>query len=174
MSFRLALEAPDLVRGVAAIAASMPAQDNLDCRPAGKAVAVMIVNGTLDSINPYDGGEVTLLGPWGTRGVVKSSGASAGYWVGQAGYSTEPFIIRYPDVVPEDRSIAMHSVWSDQLRPEIGLITVHGGGHTIPHPTAEFPRFLGPVNRDFNAIDEIWQFFQREIGRAPGPPVALD
>jgi len=166
MSFRLALEAPDLIRGAVAIAASMPADQNFSCEPANEARAVMIVNGTEDSINPFDGGEVTLLGPWGTRGEVRSSLESAEYWAGLAGYSNDPFEHRYPDSVPEDDSVAIHSVWSDGSRPEVGLIAVYGGGHTIPHPEAEFPRFLGSVNRDFVAVDEVWHFFEREMGRS--------
>jgi polyhydroxybutyrate depolymerase len=165
MAYRLALETPALIRGVVAIAASMPADQNLSCEPSNAAVAVMIINGSEDSINPFEGGEVTLLGMWGTRGEVKSSVASAEYWAALAGHSTEPFEYRYPDAVPEDNSVAIHTVWSGADRPEVGLISVYGGGHTIPHPVAESPRFLGPVNRDFVAVDDIWRFFERELER---------
>ena len=123
----------------------------------------MIINGTDDPINPYEGGEVALLGPWGSRGIVKSSVESARYWATLAGYTTESFQYRYPDSVPEDDSVAIRQIWSDASGPEIGLITVYGGGHTIPHPTARFPRFLGPVNRDFKAVEEAWRFFQSEL-----------
>jgi polyhydroxybutyrate depolymerase len=165
MAYRLALETPELIRGAVAIAASMPADQNLSCEPANQAVAMMIINGSEDSINPFEGGEVTLLGPWGTRGEVISSEKSAQYWAALAGYSNEPFEHRYPDAVPEDDSVAIHSVWSGEGRPEVGLIAVYGGGHTIPHPVAESPRFLGTVNRDFIAADEIWRFFDRELSR---------
>ena len=39
MALRLALEAPELVRAVAPVAASLPAANNLDCKPAGRPVS---------------------------------------------------------------------------------------------------------------------------------------
>ena len=163
MSLRLAMEAPELIRGAVAIAANMPAPNNLVCEPVGQSVAVMIINGTDDRINPFDGGEVGWQGRFGRRGAVKSSVESAQYWVALAGYESGPFQHRYPDNVTEDNSVATRMVWADSGLREISLITVHGGGHTIPHPKQQFPRFLGPVNRDFSAADEIWRFFQREL-----------
>jgi polyhydroxybutyrate depolymerase len=165
MAYRLALETPELIRGAVAIAASMPADQNLSCEPANQPVPVMIINGSEDSINPFEGGEVTLLGSWGTRGEVISSRASAEYWARLAGYSGEPFETRYPDAVAGDDSVAIHTTWAGENRPEVGLIAVYGGGHTVPHPVAESPRFLGAVNRDFTAAAEIWRFFERELSR---------
>ena len=165
MSLRLAMETPELIRGAAAIGASMPAQNNLACKPAGKAVAVMLINGTNDPVNPFDGGEVGWMERFGRRGLVKSSFESAEYWAGLAGYHEAPFQHRYPDSVPEDGSVATRIVWTHPGQPEISLITVHGGGHTIPHPDKRFPRFLGSTNRDFLAADEIWRFLQRELDR---------
>jgi len=167
MSLRLAMEAPELIRAAVAIGANMPAVNNLVCRPAGEAVAAMFINGTDDPINPFDGGEVSWLGGFGRRGMVRSSLESAQYWALLAGYESVPFQHRFPDSVAEDNSVATRMVWADSGLPEISLITVHGGGHTIPNPEHQFPRFLGPVNRDFSAADEIWRFFQRELDR-PG------
>lgn len=162
MAYRLALEAPDLVRGVAAIAASLPLELTPACTPTGKAVPVMIVNGSADPINPYTGGEVTLAGWFGDRGVVRSAPASAQYWADLAGYANEPFFHRYPDSDADDGSVANRMVWSETGRAEVALVTVDGGGHTIPGPGLAFPRFLGAVNRDFSAVDEIWRFFSRQ------------
>ena len=162
MAYRLALEAPDLVRGVAVIAASMPTETNMSCERSGKAVPVMIINGTADPINPFNGGEVTLVGSFGSRGTVMSAQASAQYWADLAGNSTEPFFHRYPDSDVDDGSVAERMVWTMTGRPEIAFVTVDGGGHTIPGPGLSFPFFLGSVNHDFSAIDEIWRFFSRE------------
>jgi polyhydroxybutyrate depolymerase len=162
MAYRLALEAPDLVRGIAVIAASMPTQENMSCIGSGKAVPVMIINGTADPINPYGGGEVTLVGPFGSRGDVMSAQASAQYWARLAQYSTEPFFHRYPDNNADDGSVAERMVWTANGRPEVALVTVDGGGHTIPGPGLAFPFFLGSANQDFSAVDEIWRFFSRE------------
>jgi len=53
MAYRLGLEAPDLVAGIAAMAASLP--DPIACEPAGEAVAALVMNGTEDPVNPYEG-----------------------------------------------------------------------------------------------------------------------
>ena len=60
MAFRLAMEAPD--------ASSCPQQ--------GSTSRVMLMNGTEDPINPYQGGLVTIFG-FASRGTVLSSEASA-------------------------------------------------------------------------------------------------
>jgi polyhydroxybutyrate depolymerase len=62
MAFRLALEAPARFRAVAAVAANVPVPANFKCNPTGQGTSsVMIMNGTKDPLNPYDGGEVTLV-----------------------------------------------------------------------------------------------------------------
>lgn len=165
MSYRLALEASGGVTAAAAIAAGMPAKENMDCAPAGEAVAMLIVNGTDDPINPYDGGEVALFGRFGSRGQVESSLDSARYWAALAGHTHEPMQLRLPDTVPEDESVAMLMAWSGAGGPDVSLITVYGGGHTIPHPTARFPRIFGRVNQDFSAAEEAWRFFRSEMDR---------
>ena len=44
----------------AAISASVPVKDNLDCGQVDKPIPVMIINGTADPINPFRGGMVSL------------------------------------------------------------------------------------------------------------------
>ena len=84
-AYRLGLEAPDAVAGIAAIAANLPADQNLGCQPSGRPVRTMIVNGTEDPVNPYQGGVVEILGD-SSRGMVRSAGETARYWAGLAGY----------------------------------------------------------------------------------------
>jgi polyhydroxybutyrate depolymerase len=62
MAYKLALTMPDQCKGISAIVANLPEAQNLDCVEAGKPVAVMISNGTQDSINPYEGGEMAVNG----------------------------------------------------------------------------------------------------------------
>ena len=63
MAFRLALEAPSRFRAVAAVSANVPTPENFKCKPAGQGTSsVMIMNGTMDPLIPFDGGEVNLFG----------------------------------------------------------------------------------------------------------------
>jgi polyhydroxybutyrate depolymerase len=79
MAFRLALEAPSRFRGVAAVAANVPAPENFKCKPAGKGTSSIIMNGTKEPLNPFDGGEVKLFGLF-RRGKVRASRESAQYF----------------------------------------------------------------------------------------------
>lgn len=169
MALRLALEAPDFVAGVAAIAASLPAESNMDCAPSGRAVPVLLLNGDADPISPYEGGEIWSLGSFNRRGAVQSAVATAGYFSGLAGFLEPPFEHRYPDNDPADGTVATRMVWSAGDRPEVDLITIHGGGHTIPHPVKAMPRILGRTSHDVPAAEEIWRFFRRQLlsGRDP-------
>src|ERR1700722_10752902 len=76
MAFRLAIEAPDEIAAVGAVAASLPTPDASSCPQQGRTSRTMLINGTADPINPYQGGIVTLFG-FASRGAVMSSMASA-------------------------------------------------------------------------------------------------
>lgn len=80
MAFRLALEAPSRFRAVAAVAANVPAPENFKCQPAAQGTSsVMIMNGTKDPLNPFDGGDVRFFGLF-KRGTVRSSRESGQYF----------------------------------------------------------------------------------------------
>jgi polyhydroxybutyrate depolymerase len=160
--YRLALEAPELLRAGSVFAANLPASDALDCRPSLAPVAMMIVNGTADRINPYDGGDAVL--PDGRRlGRVRSALETARYFAHLAG-QTAP-APRRERVLKPSRT---HGIWLDRRRWNRGthpvlLYTVHGGGHTIPGTNAAFlPLYLGRVEKRFDAIHETVRFFLDE------------
>lgn len=160
MAYRLALEAPDLVRGIAAISASLPTADNQRCVASGRPVAVMIVNGTADPINPFEGGRVALFGLFMRRGTVQSTHATAAYWATLNGHRGAPAVEELPDTDPHDGVTATRYRWSgDDGRPPVVLLVIRGGGHTIPHPRATAARLLGRTCHDFSAAQEIWDFF---------------
>jgi polyhydroxybutyrate depolymerase len=161
MAFRLALEVPNLVRGIAAIAASLPTTENQACVPLGRPVAVMVINGTADPLNPFEGGKVALYGLLYSRGMVQSTMATMRYWARLAGYSGAPSPEFLPDRDPGDGTIARRWAWSAENRPDVVLIEVQNGGHTIPLPQTAVPRILGRTSHDFSACEETWRFFKR-------------
>jgi len=166
MALRLALEAPDLVRAVAPVATSMPAPDNMDCEMSGEPVAFLLMNGTADPMNPFEGGTVALYGLFGNRGEVLSSRATVDYFAQLAGYRGEPREFHLPDKVPEDDSTVTLSLWAGSGRIPVALYTIHGGGHGAPNPKIIMPRLLGGSNRDIIAAQHIWNFFR---GARPRP-----
>ena len=161
MGYRLALEAPEIVRGVAAVAANLPTEDNSDCVPVPGSVPVLILNGTEDPINPYDGGRVTLFG-FGNRGTVLSARQSAEFFARRNGITDAPVAER----IAQDRSTstsAERTHWRSDTGADVVLYTIHGGGHALPQPHARFPRLLGRTHAELDGPAEIWRFFSTSI-----------
>ncbi len=168
MAIRLALEAPDLVQAIAPIVAALPSGDNLGCEPSGEGVAIFLINGSEDPMNPYEGGRVALYGVWGDRGTVHSTEETIAYFARISGYEGPALVRPLPDLRSDDDSFIVEHRWAEPERPEIVLWAVMGGGHTMPHPTFRWPRLLGATNADTNAPEAIWEFFDRS-GSAVGP-----
>jgi len=159
MALRLALEAPNLVRAVAPVVASLPAGGNLDCKQAGRPVSILIMNGTADPMNPWKGGDVALYGLIGNRGAVLSSEDSIDYFRDIAGYTGPPEVTALPDLVSDDDSTVEVRRWHAPGKREVVLYVIRNGGHNAPHPDLRVPRLLGPTNHDISAAREIWRFF---------------
>jgi polyhydroxybutyrate depolymerase len=159
MAFRLALEAPSRFRAVAAVAANVPMPENFKCKPAGQGTSsVMIMNGTKDPLNPFDGGEVTLFGFYG-RGKVRSSRESGQYFAGLNNIPGAPETIETPVT---DGAHVQQVLWRNDSTVEVELVAIHGGGHVIPQPYWRYPRILGPTPREPNGPAMIWAFFERQ------------
>lgn len=156
MAFRLALEAPSRFRAVAAVAASLPTEGNFKCGTPGNDIpSVMIMNGTADPLNPFEGGRVRLFGLF-DRGTVISSMATAQHFADLAGAPGPERIVRDFDGVRVEQAR-----WRG-AGTEILLSAVQGGGHVMPQPYARNPRLLGRTPREIDGPSEIWAFFARQ------------
>jgi polyhydroxybutyrate depolymerase len=162
MAFRLALEAPSRFRAVAAVAANVPAPENFKCKPAGQGTSsVMIMNGTKDPLNPFDGGEVKFFGLF-RRGKVRSSRESGQYFA-DLNNITGAAETNQPQVT--DGVHVEQVLWRNDPKVEVELIAIHGGGHVIPQPYRRAPRILGPTPKEPNGPAVIWAFFERQRPR---------
>ncbi len=159
MSIRLAIEAPEKFRAVAAVSASVPTAENFKCKPTGQGTSVMIMNGTKDPLVPFDGGETSLFGLFYKGGMLLSASASAQYFAEQnkiAGAATV-------NPAPETDAVKVeHALWRDNSKFEVELVTIHGGGHGLPQPYWRRPRLLGPSPMTPNGAALIWAFFARQ------------
>jgi polyhydroxybutyrate depolymerase len=157
MAFRLALEAPNRFRAVAAVAANLPTQDNLKCQVPDEPIpSVMLMNGTADPLNPFEGGRVRLLGLF-DRGTVISSAATAEYFAELAGASrSESAIQNFGRVQIENTR------WRGEGGVEVQLSAVEGAGHVMPQAYWRNPRILGHTPREIDGPAEIWSFFERQ------------
>jgi polyhydroxybutyrate depolymerase len=159
LGYRFAMERANVFAGVAALSASVPVPANLACTPSGAAMPVMIINGTEDPINPFNGGNVMLGGR--SLGPVFSSQETAQYWAKLNGITAAPETKRLPHKNPSDRTFVDETVWSASGKPLVVLYAVHGGGHVVPTRAPQDWGGLGRETGDLDAPVAIWDFFSK-------------
>lgn len=148
MAYKLALTMPEKFRSITAIIANLPDTNNLDCAERRVALPVMIINGTADNINPYEGGEVNL-GKYINLGFVRSTDRTFHYWSALAGYKGEPQKELLPDNDPNDGKTIEKYTFKKRRKPEVTLLKVLNGKHDYP--------------KDIDVYLEAWAFFKRQI-----------
>jgi polyhydroxybutyrate depolymerase len=159
MAFRLAMEAPAEIAAVAAVGASLPMPDASSCPQQGRTSRVMLINGTSDPINPYQGGIVALFG-FSSRGAVMSSVASAQHFAERNGITSPPIPGQLPKGSSDDPTSVETLTWNANGEPFSRLHTVRHGGHVIPQRAYRFPRLLGKTTSVLNAPREAIRFFE--------------
>ena len=163
MALRLALEAPSRFRAVAAVSENEPVPENFKCKPVGHGTSsVMIMNGTMDPLVPFDGGEVNLFGLFVKRGKVLSSRESGQYFADLNNIAARP---ETHEIQVADGVRVEQVLWRNNSKVEVELVAIHGGGHGIPQPYSRHPRLLGPSPREPNGPAMIWAFFERQPPR---------
>ena len=161
MCYKLAEEKPELFKGFAAISANMPVETNNDCYQSNQPVSMLVMNGTSDPINPYNGGAIIL--PDGkNRGTVVSTDNTIRYWTSLDKCDTTlKTIHQFPDINKSDSSVAIEEDYECPVtNKKITLLKIINGGHIIPNPGFNFwPKVLGNVNKDINAPEIIFDYF---------------
>lgn len=147
MAYKLALTMPQQFRAVAAIVANMPDSAYCDCTEKRIPISVLIINGTEDPINPYNGGEMFVNNA--SFGVVRSTESSFRYWSQLAGYMSNPVEKQLPDTDTADHRIIRSYDYSANGKPEVNLLKVIGGRHDYPH--------------DIDVYEYVGQFFLRQL-----------
>jgi polyhydroxybutyrate depolymerase len=159
LNYRLAMERANMFAGIAVISASVPLPANLACTPSGQAMPAMIINGTDDPINPFNGGNVMLgsanLGP------VYSSQETAQYWAKLNGITGTPEVKHLAHKHAGDPTSVDEMDWSAPGKPGVVLYAVHGGGHVVPTRSPKDWGGLGRETGDLDAPVAIWDFFSK-------------
>ncbi|CCH56727.1 polyhydroxybutyrate depolymerase [Fibrisoma limi BUZ 3] len=148
MAYKLALTMPERFRAITAIIANLPDTNNFDCPERRAALPVLIINGTADDINPYQGGEVKLDSQM-NLGFVRSTDRTFQYWSALAGYSGEPAKQLLPDTDPNDGKVIEKYTFREKGKPEVTLLKVINGKHDYPN--------------DINVYLEALAFFKRQL-----------
>jgi polyhydroxybutyrate depolymerase len=147
MAYKLALTMPEKFKAVTAIIANLPDTNNLDCIEVKRPIPVMIINGTEDPLNKYNGG-MMILGNV-TLGNVRSTDRTFNYWSTLAGYTGEPVKESLPDTDPNDGRTIERYTYKQKGKPEVVLLKVIGGKHDYPN--------------DIDVHEEAWRFFKRQL-----------
>ncbi|WP_186774413.1 alpha/beta hydrolase family esterase [Chitinophaga pinensis] len=149
MAFRLAMETPEKVAGIATVCASLPDAATCSCTMNGTTPPVLMVNGTADKIIPYNGGEVNLF--FKKVGTAISALATAQHFAARNNAMEE---------TPATAStVVSQRKWTKEGRTIVQFISISGGGHTIPQLTFRFPRLLGLTATEYDSPSEACRFF---------------
>ena len=147
MAYKLALTMPERFRAITALIANLPDTNNIDCAEKKMALPVMIVNGTADKVNPYEGGEVITNNI--SLGLVRSTDRTFAYWSSLAGYKGKPQMQNLPDTDPKDGKTIEKYTFKKKRKPEVTLLKVINGKHDYPN--------------DIDVHLEAWEFFKRSM-----------
>jgi polyhydroxybutyrate depolymerase len=159
MSYRLAVEYPDVFSAVAGVAAQVSAALK-EKYPPREPIPVMMILGNEDPLVPYEGGEIRLFGIL-SRGEVLSAEESVELWVKNNGCNEIPETTYYDDINAEDESVVRRDEYVSGVGADVVLITVEGGGHTWPGGWQYLnDEIIGKTNRDINASAIIWEYFK--------------
>ncbi|GAB3060405.1 alpha/beta hydrolase family esterase [Sediminivirga luteola] len=162
MVMRLLHETPDMLAGAAVYSATMPDAGSFEIPgPPQQPVPlpVLLVHGTKDPIVPYDGGRMSGLAEHLLRvgGTTLSAPDTAAYFARRNLINSPPQTERIPDASAGDRTRLERTDYREPGRPPVRLVTVHGGGHTVPGPGRP-PRILGHISRAFSAAQMTGDF----------------
>ena len=166
MVYKTALAKPTMFSAYAAVAANLPLENNRDCVSSGIAVSMAIFNGTNDPINPYEGGEVVLMGDR-SRGAVLSSMETFEYFaelvVGESyGHSKN---VTQREMVEQDnnRSTSVTVQEIDSTNHQVALYALNGSGHVIPSRYVSFGKLFGGDAGDIDLAKELILYWQGEM-----------
>ena len=147
MAYKLAITRPECFTAISVLIANLPDTNNFDCIESGKAVPVMIVNGTADATNPYHGGLMSTGNV--NLGHVRSTDSTVAYWTRLAGYNILPPAEKLPDTDPADGKTIERFRYNEKGKPDVWLYKVIGGKHDYPN--------------DIDVFLESWDFFKRQL-----------
>ena len=145
MTHRIACELADQVAAVGGVAGAYPPIGSA-CQPS-RPMPVMAFHGTADSIVPYDGGGFGRFGMPPVEDWARE-------WAARNGCDLTP-----EDLPPVGAVTAVRYGDCDD-DAEVILYTVDGGGHTWPGGGALPAILVGETNRDINASELLWQFYE--------------
>lgn len=148
-SYRLACDLENRIAAIAPVAGTISTLTAVNCTSQSRKIPVLHIHGTADPLVPY-GGDVGM----------KSVEETLSFWLGQDQCNAVSDTIALPDIDTHDSSTVERIRYqSCGDGSEVWFYKITGGGHTWPNTTFDY--IYGPTNRDLDASQEIWNFFNR-------------
>ena len=147
-SYRLACDLENRIAAIASVTGATTELQAFNCTLSRK-VPVLQIHGTNDPLVPYNG-----------ETGIKSIEETISFWRGKNGCTSVSDTFHFPDININDSStVERIRYMSCGSGTEIWFYKITGGGHTWPNAYIDY--IYGPTNRDFDASQEIWNFFNR-------------
>jgi polyhydroxybutyrate depolymerase len=164
MALTLACARPDTFAAVAAVAMEFTPGAMARCTP-GRALPVLLMNGTADPLIPYAGGHA---GRRGTGADYLSTERTLAYWRQRNGCTAaDAAQAALSDLDTTDHSTVTRIDSTCPHGADVVLYRIDGGGHRWPDrlPDARHPRLvdaiLGPQNHDIDGPGLAWRFLSQ-------------
>lgn len=158
LQYRLLAEMPGQIKAIAPVAANLPAPDNDACPPMRQPTPALMITGTKDPIDPYNGGAVSIGGQ--PAGNVLSSPATAAQLAKINGDTAPPVEKQLPHSPASGMTSVKVKTYATPGKPPVVEYTVVNGGHVVPNPMFQPPaQLFGLSTLDLNAPKAIWDFF---------------
>jgi polyhydroxybutyrate depolymerase len=155
MSFRLGCDLAARFAAVAPDAATLSVNLSTSCNMA-RPVPLLMMNGTLDPLVPYEGGEVV-----GGGGEILSAAASAKAWARMNKCSPDAHVETISPKAAEGLTTRTTAYDGCAGAATVILYTIVGGGHTWPGGMQYLPAaVIGKTSREFDANEVTWKFFE--------------
>ena len=154
MALRLACDLPGTFAAIAPVAGALPAELENRCAAAAP-VSLLMFQGTLDRLMPYDGGDLSLR-----RGRILPATTTANLFARVDGCDGEPVVAAEPDTATDGTRVRRSSSPGCRDGRDVVLFTIEGGGHTWPGGPP-VGRSVGRVSRDLDATRVMLDFFDR-------------
>lgn len=147
-SYRLACDLENRIAAIAGVTGTITELTALNCVQSRR-VPVLHIHGTQDPLVAYGGATG-----------YKSVEETINFMRGKNGCSSTSDTLQYPNTNPNDSSTVERIRYTNcNDGTEVWLYKITGGGHTWPNAYIDY--IYGPTNRDFDASQEIWDFFNR-------------
>jgi polyhydroxybutyrate depolymerase len=152
-AYRLVIEEPDLVKGILAISANLPVEDNMDCIVSSSQSTpnIAIIQGERDKVNPLRGGDAG--GGLSSRGRVLSTKETTDWFIKK--YSMIQTKSQWK-VLDSNGLVVTNEAWNSGTS-KILVTLLRTAGHTIPQESYTFPMSMGETYRDNSIIENSLQ-----------------